>query len=470
MASKKHGFDHDLAVIGSGPAGYVAALRASRLGADAVVIEKGSVGGVCTNTGCIPTKSLIHAARLRLMLGSVSEFGLEVSETGFDFSRAAAARDRVVERLRTGVESLIKANKVKLIRGEASFESPHELSVKVDGQEGHESVSAARLIIASGSRPASLPGVEFDGELVLDSAAGVGLNELPRSLLIVGGGYIGCEFAAAFSAMGVDVSVVEMMDSLLPLMDADCAAAISRRLKKMGAAVHTGVRLEELKKMGDGVEARLSDSAIIKADKALVSIGRRPCVEGLALDKAGVALDENGAVSVNKHMQTAAEHIYAVGDVTGGVMLAHCGSHEGLVAAEHAAGRLSAAMDYRVMPACAFTLPEVASVGLTEGDAKEAGREVDVTKYPLRFLGKAVIDGAEDGFVKMIADAKTGELLGVHILAADASSLIGEAALALKMEVTAAELADCIHAHPTMPECLMEAAQGLVGLPVNWLG
>ncbi len=470
MVAKGREFDCDIAVVGSGPAGYVAAIRAAQLGADSVVIEKGPAGGVCTNTGCIPTKALLHTARLRLMLERASDTGLDVSGAEFDFSKTAAHRDAVVEKLRGGVESLLQANKVRMVRGQASFADPHTLKVKSAEGGNHSTLSASRIIIASGSRPTPLPGVEFDGDLVIDSSGAVGLNELPGSILIVGGGYIGCEFAAAFAAMGVEVSVVEMLDRLLPLMDGDCSKEATRRLKKMGVDVGTGVKLEELQPVSGGIEARLSGDKTIKAEKALISVGRKPSTEGLALEAAGVELAGDGAIAVNEHMQTGREHIYAIGDVTGGIMLAHCGSHEGTVAAEHATGTLSAAMDYRVVPACVFTIPEVATVGVTEEKAEEDGLEVEVKKFPLRFLGKALIDGAGEGFVKMIAEARTGELLGVHIVAADASSLIGEAALALKLETTAAELADCIHAHPTMPESLMETAQGLTGRPVNWLG
>lgn len=461
-------FDYDITVIGSGPAGYVAAIRAAQNGTSVALIEKGPMGGVCTNVGCIPTKALIHNARLIQQFKGAEEFGIGNGDVKFDFTKIAEHRNDIVNKLSYGVESLLKGNKVEIIRGEASFVDVHH--VEICNEKGKNILSSAKFIIATGSKPGLIPGIDFDSEYIINSATAVKLDRLPESMIIIGGGYIGCEFAAAFSAMGVKVTVVEMLDSLLPQMDNDCSREITRSLKKLGAKILTGVKLDALTKKERSVTAELSNSESINADKALISIGRKPYFDGLDIGNIGIKLDDSGAIYVNKHMQTCQENIYAVGDVTGGTMLAHVGSHEGLTAAAHACGNLTSAMDYRVVPACAFTLPEMGTVGLTEQEAKKKGLDFDVKKYSLKFLGKALVDDTAEGFVKMIANARTGELLGIHIVAADASSLMGEAALALQLEVTAAELADTIHAHPTMAECLLETAQALTGKPVNWMG
>jgi dihydrolipoamide dehydrogenase len=465
MASK---YDFDVAVIGGGPAGYVAAIRAQQLGARAALIEKGYLGGVCTNVGCIPTKALIHAAKMMVEMESAAQMGLSPGKVSLDFARTAQHRDEVVLKLRKGVETLLGANKVEILRGEAAFEDPHTLSVATDGKA--TKVSAERIIIAAGAVSQELPIAPFDGERIIDSSTAVSANELPKSLLIVGGGYIGCEFAGAFSTFGVEVTLVEVLDRILPLMDADCAREVFKLLKKRGARILTGRRVEELISLKSSVKAKLDNGEEIKAEKALICIGRRPFTAGLRLEKAGVKLNEKGALIVNEHMQTTVPHLYAAGDIKGGIMLAHVASQEGIVAAEHATGKLAARMDYRVVPAVAFTFPQIASVGLTEEEAKKQQSEIVVKRFPFRALGKAHIEGATDGFVKVIADGKTGQLLGVHMAAPHASDMIGEACVALQLECTAEELARTIHAHPTMPECMREAAEGVIGKPINWTG
>ncbi|MCK4284421.1 MAG: dihydrolipoyl dehydrogenase, partial [Candidatus Brocadiae bacterium] len=448
-------YDFDVAVIGSGPGGYVAGIRAAQLGAKACVIERAELGGVCTNVGCIPTKALWHSARLMLQIGRAGEYGVDVASHELNYPAVAARRDRIVQRLRGGVKALLASNGVELIRAAASFGDPH--SLHLEGEGVGRDLTARNVIVAAGSRPLELNEAPFDHEVVMDSADAVSADELPPSILIVGGGYIGIEFACIYSAFGVEVTVVEAMDRILPGMDEDCARQVARTLKKSGVAVLAGTRLEAIRKDDGGVRATLSDGKEVAAHRTLVCVGRRPDLGGLAIEKAGLQPGDGRQLPVNAHMQTAQPHIYAVGDVVGGPMLAHVASREGIVAASHASGTLTAAMDYRVVPACIFAFPEIATVGMSESRAAETVEDVVVKKFPFRALGKAHVMGQTGGFVKMVADARTGELLGVHICSAQASALLGEAALALRLECTADELAETIHAHPTLPEAIREA-------------
>jgi len=460
-------YDFDVAVVGAGPAGYVAAIRAAQLGARTCVIEKGELGGCCTNVGCIPTKALYHSARLVLQTGRASDFGLQVPGFSLNYAATAAHRDGVVARLRAGVKALLAGNKVELIQAAASFNDPHTLRLQ-EGGSGRD-LTARNVIIATGSQSVELPVAPFDHEAVIDSSDAVLANDLPESVLIIGGGYIGIEFASIYAAFGVQVTIVEALERLLPGIDEDCAAEVTRALKKSGVTVYAKTRLEGVGK-GGGVRGKLSNGKEVVAQQMLVCVGRRPDCSGLEVEKAGLKAGPKGELPVNEHMQTAQPHIYAAGDVTGGPLLAHVGSEEGVVAATHATGAITASMDYRVIPACVFSFPEIATVGMTEQEAAKATEKIIAKKFPFRALGKAHITGETDGFVKMVADGKTGELLGVHICGFDASALLGEATLALQLECTAEELSRTIHAHPTLPESIREAADGVIGLPINWKG
>ena len=461
-------YDFDVAVIGAGPAGYVAGIRAAQLGATVCVIEKGELGGCCTNVGCIPTKALWHAAGLLREAQNADRFGVDVSGVELNYANVAAHRDGVVQKLRAGIKGLLKANKVELIQAAASFADAHTLSLQSD--DGERTVRADSIIVATGSSPVELPMAPFDHQVVIDSDDAVRATELPGSVIIVGGGYIGIEFASIYAAYGLKVTVVEALDSLLPGIDADCAKEVFKVLKRGKVAIHTGASLESIEATGEGVTAKLSNGKEATAEQMLVCVGRRPDVSGLGVEAAGLKVGEKGQLVVNEHMQTNVPNVYAVGDAAGDPLLAHVGSQEGIVAAEHATGSLTAAMDYRVVPACVFSFPVIATVGMSERRAAEAADDVVVKKFPFRALGKAHIMGATDGFVKTISDGKTGQLLGVHICGPHASDLLGEAALALKLECTAEELAATIHAHPTLPESLKEAAEGAAGMPINWLG
>ena len=461
-------YDYDVTVIGGGPGGYSAAIRASQLGARAAVVERGELGGVCTNVGCIPTKVLVHAAKFLTHVEKASELGVEVPEHSFDFAKLAARRDEVVGTLRKGIGSLLKGNKVELIRGEASFKDDHVL--KIASEDGEIEISSEKIFVATGSVAADLPIMKADGETVMTSAHAIRLTELPESIIVVGGGYIGCEFAGVLSKFGVDVKVVEVLDHVLPWMDPECGQEVARRLKKGGVDIYTSTKVEDCSVGDGGVKVGLSEGDDLEAEKGLLCVGRKPQTEGLNLEAAGLEAAENGALEVNEHMQTSVPHIYAIGDVTGKHLLAHVALHEATTAAAHATGTLTASMDYRVVPACVFTFPEIATVGISEEEARESYEDVIVKKFPMRALGRAHIEGETDGFVKMIAHPETRELLGVHIAAVDGSSLIAEAALALELEATADELAETIHAHPTMPEAVSQAAEGVIGLPIDWMG
>lgn len=461
-------YDFDVAVIGSGPGGYVAAIRAAQRGATTCVIEKGEPGGVCTNVGCIPTKVFWHSARVLKWADSAAEFGVEGVDPRLNYATVATRRDEIVRRLGKGVRALLSGNDVELIRAEAAFKDPHTLTL--EGGDDREQLTAETIMIATGSRPVELSAAPFDHKEIIDSSDAVRAEELPKSVVIVGGGYVGVEFAGIYAAFGCKVTVVEMLDSILPAMDADCSRAMASALKKAGVDVRLGTTLEEANAEDDEVHATLSDGEEVHAEKMLVCVGRQPDCSGLQIQNAGLERGDAGQIPVNEHMQSSVPHIYAVGDVTGGPLLAHMASHEGLVAADHATGTITAAMDYRLVPAGVFAFPEIATVGLTEQEAKDTLDEVTVKRFPFSALGKAHILDETDGFVKAVADAATGELVGIHICGPEASSLLGEACVALGLECTAEELADTVHAHPTLAEALHEVAGGLVGLPVNWRG
>ena len=463
-------YDYDVVVIGGGPGGYAAAIRASQLGARAACVEKEHLGGVCTNVGCIPTKVLAHAARFMREARRAGELGVRLGGVELDYPLLVDCREAVTKKLRGGIEFLLGSNQVEVIRGAAAFEDAHTIAVDGGGGSERVSVIAEKVMIATGSMPMELPVAPFDEDAIISSRGALGLRELPGSLIIVGGGYIGCEFASIFSAFGVDLTIVELKDRLLPEMDADCSREVTRELKKAGAKILTGTTLEGIEKQDGGVVASLSGGKLVQAEKALICVGRRPMWEGLDIEGIGIKTGGRGEIVVNGHMQTSVPHIYAIGDVAGGILLAHVASHEGLAAAAHATGNISAEVSYRVVPACAFTFPQIGVVGMTEEQAREAVGEVTVKKFPMRALGMAHVSDMTEGFVKLVCDGNSGEVLGVQIASAEASNLIAEAALAMQLEMTAEELAETIHAHPTMPESMREAAEGILGMPIDWMG
>ena len=448
---------YDLAIIGAGPGGYVAAIRAAQLGARVVVVEKEELGGTCLNWGCIPTKAMIASADVYKKIKNAADYGVVIDgEARLDMARVIERKDKIVSNLVKGVESLLKSNGVDHVRGHARFLSPTAIEVaSSDGSS--ETLEAASSIIATGSRPASIPAFPLDGEKIISSDDAVHLKELPSHLFIIGAGIIGCEFAFLYNELGSRVTMVEMLDRALPFEDTETSQLIQRELKKRKIVLHASAKVEKVERQEDGqLLATLEGGETIEADMVLVSIGRRFNTDELGLKAAGVELGERGEIAVNERMQTSAENIYAIGDVVGGALLAHKASAEGIVAAENVMGR-DRVMNYDVLPAGIFTMPEIGVVGLTEERAEKRGHKFKVGRFHFRALGKAMCDGEIVGHVKVIADEETDQILGVHIVGSHAADLIHEAACAMQAEMTATELGDLIHAHPTLAEAVMEA-------------
>ncbi len=451
-------------VIGAGPGGYVSAIRASQLGADVTVVEKNSPGGVCLNVGCIPTKALLSSVEVLLHIQNAGKFGINVKEFTTDFSRMVARKDRIVNQLTKGVKFLFKKNGITLVNGRVVDINPGR--VKVMRENGvEEELTAENIIVATGSLPAKPAIFQFDGEKVITSTEALQLKQIPEKLLVVGAGAIGLEFAYIFSALGTNVSIVEEMKQLLPGEDSEIANLLEKSLKRRKINVYTGVRVDGIEIREEGIIAKLSSGNILETSKALVAIGRVPNTKGIGLEKLNL-LNEKEFIKVNEKMETAVPGIYAIGDAVGRMLLAHKASREGIVAAENIAG-LNSEMQYDVVPRCIFTQPEVAAVGVSQEAAKEGGREIKVGKFPFSALGKAWAIDDTEGMVKIITDASSGEILGIHIIGPKASDLIGEAAVAMKMEATAEDIAETIHAHPTLTEAIMEASHSVLGKAIH---
>ena len=448
-----------LTIIGAGPGGYVAAIRAAQKGAAVTVIEGDEVGGACLNRGCIPTKTLIASAEALERTRSAADFGIQVSgEVSYNLSKIRERRDKVVATQIKGIRGLFKSWGVDLIEGRGTMLSPEV--VRVDRKDGTKAdVTSDKVIIATGSRPAKLPGFPFDGENVITSDEAIQLTSIPKSLLIVGAGVIGSEFAFIYRSFGAEVTMVEMLGHAVSTEDEEMSELLERELKKAKIKLVTNVKVEHVEKGADGMMvARLSNKTEVSTERILVSIGRSMNSEYLGLENVGVATGRRGEVQVNERMETNVPGIYAVGDVTGNMMLAHVASHQGLVAVDNALGGDSR-MDYTVIPAGIFTMPEIGSVGLREKQAIEQGIKYKVGRFPFRGLGKAHAMGEIAGMAKIIADEATDKVIGVHLCGAHATDLIHEGALAIQMGVTARQLGAMIHAHPTLAEAIMEASE-----------
>lgn len=457
---------YDLIVVGGGPGGYVAAIRASQLGAKVALIEKDAVGGTCLNRGCIPTKALIASTSVLENIKQAADFGLQVEGYKIDFPKIMERKNAVVKQMLTGVNYLIKKNKIDLVAGTAKVISNNKVEVtKQDGSV--ESIEGKHLVLATGSEPALIGALGYNGKTVITSDEILNIESVPESLLIIGGGVIGCEFATIFAGLGSKVTIVEAMPSILPMVDTELTRRFALLLKKRGVTVKTKAMIEAVTEGTDGVEARLENGDVLKAEKVLISIGRTFNTKGLGLEEVGVELGPKGEILVNDYLETNVPGIYAIGDVTNKVQLAHVASAQGIVLVDNLFGGKKDKMDYSAVPSCIFTSPEIASVGITQDQAKEQGLAVNIGKFPFMASGKAVCIGETDGMVKFIADKETDKILGVHIFGPHATDLIAEATLAVNMGITSEELAKTIHAHPTLAETLMEAALGVHGKTIH---
>jgi len=442
----------DLLVIGGGPAGYHAAIRASQLRGKVCLVEKEErLGGVCLNRGCIPTKALVKGTEVLYSIKRARDFGIEGDNFKLNFSSLTKRKEAVVKTLTQGLSNLFKSYKIELIKGFGKIVAPQK--VEVEGRI----IEAKNILIATGSRPLSFPPFILDGERVITTKEALSLNEVPESMVIVGGGVNGCEFAHIFNSLGCKMSIVEMMENILPGEDTEIATYLARLLNKEGTALYLGRKVEEVKLREGNVWCKLSSGEEISGEKLLVCVGRKPNIEDIGLDKIGIKI-KKGRIWTNEKMQTNIPSIYAAGDVVDAPMLAHVAFKEGIIAAENALGGNSL-MDYAVIPSCVFTHPEVASVGLTEKEARERyNNKVKIGRFPFMANGKALCEGEEAGFIKIVARSKNEKILGVHIIGSHASELISEGALAISFKATLKNISGIIHPHPTLSEVLMEAA------------
>jgi dihydrolipoamide dehydrogenase len=446
----------DMTVIGGGPGGYVAAIRAAKLGASVLLVEKDQLGGTCTNRGCIPTKAMLADARIydQVRLSSV----VKADALRVDMEQLQDRKNKVVKRMISGIEFLLKDNGITFTRGKASFLD--RKTIEVEGEKGRERFGIQKVIIATGSVSAQIPNVPIDGKVILTSTEMLNVSSIPKDLIIIGGGYIGMEFACLFSGLGSKVTVIEMLPQIISTEDEEVIRGLTTLLKKRGIQMHTETQVKEARVKDGRAEVKViykdGKEEVFQAEKALMAVGRSPYTEGLRLEKASVVL-EGKFIKVNERMETTSPGIYAIGDVTGRQMLAHKASGEGIVAAESALGRPNK-MDYSKIPNCIFTLPEVASIGLTEKQAKEKGLRVRIGRYPFQSNGKALANGDSEGFVKVIADQELGQVVGVHILGDHATDLIGGLSVAMTLETTVEELGRTVQAHPTLMEAVAEAS------------
>ncbi len=444
---------YDLAIIGSGPCGYVAAIRAAQLGMKVSVFEKDKVGGVCLNWGCIPTKALSASSKALYNIKRSSEFGIDVKDFSLDFKKVYERKNKIVEKLSSGVEMLMKAKKIHLIKEKATLkDNTHILS-------GDKTIESKFILIATGSIPFQIPNIPFDGAQILSSSDILSLQKVPKSLIIIGGGVIGCEFASIFKNFGTEITIVEMMDSLLPNEDREVSKKLETIFKKGGINIFTGKKVENVEKKDGLVKVNLSDGNIISSENVLVCVGRSPNTKDLGIEEIGIECNK-GWIKVDSSFRTNIKNIYAAGDVKGGVLLAHVSSREGIVAVEKMC-RKNTKIDYNVIPSCIFTNPEIASVGLNESAAKSRGLDVKARKFPFSAIGKSHVLGETEGFVKLVVNNKNDKILGAQIIGPHATELIAEFSPCIQFGITSEKLASVIHAHPTLSEAIQEAVESI---------
>ncbi len=461
--------DADVTIIGGGPGGYVCAIRAGQLGLKTAIVESDRLGGECLNYGCIPSKSLITVSKLLDRVKDAERFGLKFSGVELDYVQMQKWKSEVIGRLVSGVEALLKGNHVTIIKGDAEILSKNLVAVTTTS--GREEITTKNIVMATGTQAVPLPGIEFDGTLVISSKEALELTQAPKRLLVVGGGAIGLEFACMYQKLGSQITLVELMGQLLPGSDPDLVRLVHRKLEARGAKVYVSSKIASLTKNGAIAIAEVETPAgrlTLEADKVLLSVGRRTRTERLNLGGLGVQSDAKGFINTDQHMMTNVPGIYAIGDIAGPPLLAHKASKQGVVAAECIAGLPSAA-DWKVIPDTVFSDPELASAGMTEARAIAAGFQVKSTRFQLASLGRAQSTGETEGFVKIVSRLEDGLVLGVQIVGADASNLISEAALAIEMGATVEDIALTIHPHPTLPEAIMEAAESASGHPIHQL-
>ncbi|MBT2283725.1 dihydrolipoyl dehydrogenase [Paenibacillus polymyxa] len=468
----------DVAILGGGTGGYVAAIRAAQLGKQVVIIEKDKLGGTCLHRGCIPSKALLKSAEVYAEIQESETYGIETAGATLVFPKVQARKDAIVEQLHQGVQYLMKKNKIQVVHAKGrvigpSIFSPQSGAVAVEFEDGEmDTVVPTNLIIATGSRPRVLPGLEPDGKFIMSSDEALRMDELPASLIIVGGGVIGLEWASMLNDFGVDITVVEAAAHVLPAEDEDVAREMQRLLGKRGVRFLTGatVQTETYSTDQEGIQIDVllgeDKQETLRAEKMLVSVGRQANVENIGLENTDIKL-ERGFIAVNKQLQTGEGHIYAIGDCIGGLQLAHAASHEGILAVNHLAGETVHAVESHLIPRCVYTRPEAASIGFTEREAKERGYDIKTGKFPFQAIGKSLIHGSRDGFVKVIADAKTNDILGVHMIGTHVTELIAEASLAQMLDATPWEVGQTIHPHPSLSEIMGEAMLAVDGKAIG---
>lgn len=469
--------DYDLVILGGGTGGYVAAIRAAQLGLQVAIVEKSKLGGTCLHRGCIPSKALLRSAEVYKQTKEAAQYGIDTSEVSLNFGKVQERKDSIIKTLYQGVQGLMKKGKIDVFNGYGrilgpSIFSPVAGTISIEYESGEENtmIVPKNVLIATGSRPRTLGSLEYDGEYVLSSDEALEMKELPSSIVIVGGGVIGIEWASMLADFGVEVTVIEYLDRILPTEDEAIGKEVEKLLKKKGITFVKNAKVldDTLKKdKGISIEVEMTDGKeIYQADKMLVSIGREANINNIGLDNTDIIV-ENGVIQTNAMYQTKESHIYAIGDVIGGMQLAHVASHEGIVAVESIANEAPDPIEYDNIPSCVYSNPEIASVGLTEKQAKEKGFEIKVGKFPFKAIGKALVHGDSEGFVKVIADKKTEDLLGIHMVGPHVTDMISEAGLAKVLDATPWEISQTIHPHPSLSEIMGEAALAVDGKQIH---
>ena len=460
---------YDVVIIGGGPGGYVAAIRASQLGLKTAVVEKRKLGGTCLHAGCIPTKALLRSAEIYTNTKKAEEFGVIAPEVGLDFLRVQTRKEEIITRLYNGIQHLMKKGKIDVFDGKGEILNSKEIVIQLNNGE-EKRLSAQNIIVATGSRPRTLPRLDIDGQYVMTSDEALKMKELPNSILIVGGGVIGIEWASMLSDFGLKVTVIEYADRILPTEDKDISKEYQRLMKKKGIKIVTGAKvLSESLLKDDGVSIKAEQKGkemTYSADKLLVSVGRLPNVEGIGLENINIEI-QRGFIGTNEYYQTNEPNVYAIGDVIGGLQLAHVASHEGIIVVEKIAGKNPKPLDPALVSKCVYSSPEIASVGLTEDEAKEKGYQVKTGKFPFRAIGKAIVFGESDGFVKLVVEEPSNKLLGAHMVGPHVTDMITEAAFATVLNATSMDIAQMIHPHPALSEAIGEAALAVDGLALH---